>query len=191
MADIKAILFDFFGVICTDQYAAWMRQNKHQRTGEYERLSQENDRGKMSMADFFVELSALSGVPAEKIESDFQANTDIDHRVVQLILKLKRHHKIGLLSNASLDWIGPILDESHLRPLFDAIIVSSEVGFIKPQLQIYQVALEKLGTQPAATVFIDDSQINVAAAERLGMISLLYGDRDGFIARLKELSLRI
>lgn len=187
MSEFRAIVFDYFGVICSDQYAAWLRQNKHQRTGEYQHLSQKTESGEMSMAAFFAGLAQLSGVPAEQIEADFRRNTDIDHNVLRLIISLKRHYKIGLLTNSSTEWIDIALDQFHLRAIFDVAVVSGDVGFIKPQPQIYQIMLERLGLPAAQTIFVDDGQTNVETARKLGMTALLYNNIEALMFRLNEL----
>jgi HAD superfamily hydrolase (TIGR01509 family) len=66
--------------------------------------------------------------------------------------------------------------------LFDEIIISSEVGIIKPELPIFNLAVEKIGVPAAEIIFIDDRDYNVVAAETVGVKSILYKD----LASLKE-----
>jgi len=73
--------------------------------------------------------------------------------------------------------------------LFDAIVDSHEIGMRKPDPRIFEHALEKLGgVAPGRTVFLDDFEGNVAAAERLGLRGILVGeDWPQAIARLRTL----
>ena len=73
--------------------------------------------------------------------------------------------------------------------LFDAVIDSHEVGVRKPDPRIYTLALERLGgVEPARTVFLDDFQGNVTAAERLGLRGVLVEDAwERAIDTLREL----
>lgn len=55
-----------------------------------------------------------------------------------------------------------------LFDLFEAIVVSGEEGFVKPDPRLFRVLLERHSVDPVGTVYIDDSPPNVAAAAALG-----------------------
>ncbi|MEN8162128.1 MAG: HAD-IA family hydrolase, partial [Myxococcota bacterium] len=58
--------------------------------------------------------------------------------------------------------------------LFEVIVDSSEVGVRKPDPRIFELTLERLGgLEPEQALFLDDAASNVAAAERLGIRSVL------------------
>jgi 2-haloacid dehalogenase len=59
---------------------------------------------------------------------------------------------------------------------FEGVVVSGEVGVTKPDPRIYRTLLERYALDPARTVFIDDRRENVDAAERIGIVGLLYSD---------------
>jgi putative hydrolase of the HAD superfamily len=56
------------------------------------------------------------------------------------------------------------------------LVWSYQLGIAKPDPAIYRYALEKLGTQPAETLFIDDKAENVEAAVALGMKGIIFSD---------------
>lgn len=92
--------------------------------------------------------------------------------------------RTGLLSNS---W-GHGDYPRHLFPeMFDAVVISAEVGMRKPEERIFRHAAERLGLAPEDCVFIDDIQANVEAAEALGMTGVLHGDPAATVARLGEL----
>ena len=63
----------------------------------------------------------------------------------------------------------------HLFPgLFDAVVLSAEVGMRKPEEQIFRHAAGLLGLAPGQCVFIDDIEANVVAADALGMAGVLH-----------------
>jgi len=90
----------------------------------------------------------------------------------------------GLLSNS---W-GMDDYPRHLFPrLFDAVVISGEVGMRKPEERIFRHAAGLLGLAPAECVFIDDIKVNVAAAEAVGMTAVLHTDPADTLARLGEI----
>ena len=93
--------------------------------------------------------------------------------------------RTGLLSNA---WsprqyrIGGIDDG-----LFDALVISNEVGMRKPSEAIFLEAARRLGMDPGGCVFVDDIRANVEAAERVGMRGVLHERSEETVPRLEEL----
>ncbi|ANZ37895.1 haloacid dehalogenase [Lentzea guizhouensis] len=76
--------------------------------------------------------------------------------------------KTALLSNADGWWSPP----AHWHGLFDAAVVSGEVGLAKPDVQIYLLTAAKLDLQPAECVFVDDLAVNVRGAAAAGMVGV-------------------
>jgi putative hydrolase of the HAD superfamily len=92
--------------------------------------------------------------------------------------------RTGLLSNS---W-GMADYPRHLFPgMFDAVVISGEVGMRKPEERIFRHAADLLGLDPAECVFIDDIEVNVTAAEAIGMTAILHHDPAVTLARLGEL----
>jgi putative hydrolase of the HAD superfamily len=92
--------------------------------------------------------------------------------------------RTGLLSNS---W-GMADYPRHLFPgMFDVVVISGEVGMRKPEERIFRHAVGLLGLDPAECVFVDDIQVNVAAAEAVGMTAILHTDPALTLTRLGEL----
>jgi 2-haloacid dehalogenase len=68
---------------------------------------------------------------------------------------------------------------------FRDIVVSGEVGLLKPDPAIYYLALRRFGLKPAEALFVDDRQINVDGAEGVGMQAHLFSGADDLRARLE------
>jgi len=89
--------------------------------------------------------------------------------------------RTGLLSNS---W-GMADYPRHLFPgMFDVVVISAEVGMRKPEERIFRHATGLLGLDPAECAFVDDIQVNIAAAEALGMTAILHTDPAATLARL-------
>ncbi|HEX5797417.1 MAG TPA: HAD family phosphatase [Candidatus Saccharimonadales bacterium] len=178
----RAIIFDFFGVIQADPYQRWLNKHNLKREGEFAEASDMADKNLITWQEFFNKLNELSGEPVESIREAFYEDKTIDEELIKFIKTLKNNYKISLLSNSSSDYLRPILAGHGILDLFDIDIVSSEVGVIKPDPEIFELALGKLGTAPEETIFIDDRSYNTEAAARLGIKSILYRD----LVSLKE-----
>jgi FMN phosphatase YigB (HAD superfamily) len=76
--------------------------------------------------------------------------------------------RTALLSNA--DGLAP--GEHAWTSAFDALVLSGEIGFAKPDPRIYLVAAELIGLIPEQCVFVDDQPANVRGAVRTGMIGV-------------------
>jgi putative hydrolase of the HAD superfamily len=71
--------------------------------------------------------------------------------------------------------------------LFDDVIASCEVGLVKPQKEIYTLALQRLGTTAQQSIFIDDNQFNVKTANEMGFKTILAHNPNQIIYDLKKL----
>ena len=63
---------------------------------------------------------------------------------------------------------------------FDSIVLSSDVGLMKPDVRIYELSASQLGVEPAECVFVDDLQKNVDGAINAGMQAIKYDSFDQF-----------
>ncbi|MDX6430564.1 MAG: putative hydrolase of the superfamily, partial [Streptosporangiaceae bacterium] len=91
--------------------------------------------------------------------------------------------RTALLSNS---W-GNTYPRELWAELFDAVVISGEVGLRKPDEAIFRHVLDTLGLPAAECVFIDDIDHNVRAAEALGMVGLHHTDVLATVTRLEEL----
>ncbi|MBN9608996.1 MAG: haloacid dehalogenase [Actinobacteria bacterium 69-20] len=78
--------------------------------------------------------------------------------------------RVALLSNS---W-GNAYPREELDVMFDAVVISAEVGLRKPQPAIYRIVLDRLGLPAAGAVFIDDAEPNLIGAAEVGLDTLLH-----------------
>jgi putative hydrolase of the HAD superfamily len=98
----------------------------------------------------------------------------INPELVAYIDQLHEKYKTALLTNASASFINPLIEKIGLKKVFDQVVVSSEIGIIKPDPRIYEYTLKLLGVEPSESVFVDDSQARVNGAAAVGMQAILY-----------------
>jgi putative hydrolase of the HAD superfamily len=107
------------------------------------------------------------------------------HEVIDAVRHLRGAGvRTGLISNS---WGTGIYEPRVLDELFDAVVISGEVGLHKPQPEIFRLGAERLGVEPEACVFVDDLRENVAGAEAVGMTAILHRDPKATVAKLEEL----
>jgi putative hydrolase of the HAD superfamily len=92
-------------------------------------------------------------------------------------LELKRRGFLSaILSNMGDNVLANMKREFAWLPRFDVLVWSYQLKMAKPDPAIYRHVLKELGTQAGETLFIDDREVNVEAANALGMKGVLFTD---------------
>ena len=91
--------------------------------------------------------------------------------------------RTGLLSNS---W-GLDYERDGWDTLFDAVVISGEVGLRKPDPAIYALASQQLALIPEQIVFVDDLRPNVRAAAAAGMVGVQHVDLETTVSELEIL----
>jgi len=127
--------------------------------------------GKVSSSKFFQSLREFL-----KLSLSFEEFIPIwneifieNEEVSQIILSQKGRRKLGLLSNTNSLHFDYILSKFYIIRVFDQWILSHEMGFKKPAVEIYQKAIEWASVEPRRILFIDDMKKHVEVAVSLGM----------------------
>jgi len=92
------------------------------------------------------------------------------HRLVASLRK--KGYTVALLSNTERALVR--IYAKKLRKMFDQVFFSCNLGLIKPDPRIYQLALKKLNISPSEAVFIDDKKECTDGAARIGIKTILY-----------------
>jgi epoxide hydrolase-like predicted phosphatase len=108
------------------------------------------------------------------LEAEFFTGDRVDSEIVDYIRSLHGRYKTGVISNALSDARASIDSKWHMMDAFDVITISAEVGVMKPDARIFQIALQSLGVQPAEAVFVDDFLHNVEGARAVGMHAIQF-----------------
>jgi putative hydrolase of the HAD superfamily len=119
------------------------------------------------------------------IRRDLATRGPADDALLAYLGGLTGRAKVGLVSNA---WphLRARLAETGLADAADDVVLSSEVGYAKPDPRIFALALRRLGAGPADALFIDDTAGHVAAAETLGLAGHVHTGRAGTIAAIER-----
>jgi epoxide hydrolase-like predicted phosphatase len=195
---IKAVFFDLGGVIVRTEFQT-PRQQLADRLGmDYEDLSKivfDSDSGlKASMGEiaadahwaFIVKRLKRPASEIALIREEFFAGDIVDRTLVEYIRSLRDKYKVGLISNAWSDLRDFIVREKF-DDVFDKMIISAEVGAVKPESKIFQIALEHFGVKPREAVFVDDFYINIEGCEKVGIKGIHFKDAESTLKQLKQL----
>lgn len=135
--------------------------------------------GKVSTDQLLARCSEWRGAPVRR-EDFVRAAGDIfvlNAPMVELIGELRqRGTRLVLLSNTSeahMDWVRATYD---FLGLFDALVLSYEVGAMKPDRSIYEAALRVSGVPAEECFYTDDIEAYVEAARAMGVDAHLYQD---------------
>ena len=149
------------------------------------RLLRGLETGELEEAEFEPRFGALLGLDdTDGLITRLFAGLSPDEEMIAAVRAARAGGvKTGLISNS---WGLGIYDRAP-TDLFDATVISGEVGLHKPQPEIYRLAAERLGVEPADCVFVDDLRENCEGAEAVGMTALLHRDTAETVIRLGEL----
>jgi epoxide hydrolase-like predicted phosphatase len=204
---ITTVISDFGGVLTTPLLRSFLAFQDH--TGiswealghAMQRAAEENgayplfelEKGRMTEAEFLDLL-------AEHLEPElghrpelhgfreiyFQA-LDPNQRMVELMRNIKRRgYRMALLTNNVREWEPLWRSLLPVDEIFELIVDSAFVGRRKPEREIYELTLERLGGTPAEEcLFVDDAEINCDAARDLGMTVVHFQDNDQAIPEIE------
>ncbi len=186
---IKAIIFDFFGVLVTegfkqfcDTYFPGDKQKRAQAIGYVNR----HDAGFMSADDYMDGLAKLAGVGVGTVGKFMASNKPNTALLTYIRRELKPKFKISVLSNSGDDYINQMLEAGDVA-IFDDVILSYRHGILKPQQEIFELAAKRLGVLTNECVFIDDSPNHCTGARQAGMEAIIYTDFDQMKDELSSL----
>ena len=197
-ADHSGLLVDFGGVLTTSVWDSFADFCRHKGLAEDAvlRMFREDpaaladlrqlETGRLPEEEFerrFAERLGLDDA-TDLIDSMFRGMKPSEPMVAAVLAARASGIHTGLVSNS---WSTSHYDRDMLAELFDAAVISAEVGLHKPQPEIYALASQRLGVEPEQCVFVDDLRENCAGAEAVGMTAILHRDVPETIARLQEL----
>jgi putative hydrolase of the HAD superfamily len=121
------------------------------------------------------------------VRQAFFAGDRIDMDLVSTIRELKQDYCTAVLSNYMAVLRDRISEEWDIGDAFHHLIISAEVGMMKPHPEIYEFALETIGFAPEETVFIDDFIENVEGAQDVGIHGILFTSPEQVRTELSKL----
>lgn len=182
----RAIIFDFGGVLMKtadpSPRHAWdkrlsMPPGSVESIVHGSAIWHKAQTGLISVEAYWREVARALHVTNSEIEQlarDYFSGDRLDEALIEYIRGLRKAgHVVGLLSNDSIE-LRDKLRTLGIAGLFDPLVISAEIGVMKPGAAAYEAVLKHLGRAPSQVVFVDDREENVAAARALGICGVLY-----------------
>jgi epoxide hydrolase-like predicted phosphatase len=175
---IKAIIFDLGGVYFKDALSSFSDLSVREgfTTNRFLKVIRKKyfkkiETNKMSENDFWHKFKYDVGfkMPIVEAKSYFLSHHKPMPGMKNLIRKIRRNFKVGLLTNNTIAWFNMADKEFKVSNDFDAVVVSAKVGFRKPDKKIYKIMAKELGVAPGECIFFDDYHDNIVGAEKAGM----------------------
>lgn len=98
-----------------------------------------------------------------------------------------RGYRVYLLSNYGVNTFAEAKRSFAFLNNADGMVISYEIGHIKPEPEMYEELIHRYGVEPEESVFIDDLQLNVEAAERMGFHGIRFTTRAEVLKKLEDL----
>jgi FMN phosphatase YigB (HAD superfamily) len=200
---LRTILFDLGNVIVHFSHALMCEQIGVvlNRTGPEARsflidsgLMWDFERGKIGEAELLaaVERDLGSTVEAVALSTACSDIFRLNEPIVPIIESLKEQGlRLVVLSNTSrwhVDWIRRQWDVLNL---FDHLVLSYEVGAIKPEPMMYEAALKAIRCRPEECFYTDDIPAYVARAREFGLQAEVFTDTESLVRQLAERGVRV
>ncbi len=188
---IKAVLWDFGGVITTSPFKAFNRfEIENNIPIDFIRgINAANpetnawalfESSRISLEEFdrkFEEETRAAGYPVPGTRVLELLAGDIRPKMVRALRICKQHFTLGCITNNMRSEEGPARAETDkkaagiqaIMEMFDVVVESSREGIRKPDPEIYRIALSRMDVPAEQTVFLDDLGINLKPARVLGM----------------------
>ena len=185
--DIKVVMFDLGNVIiCFDHMIAAKKIAKYcDRSPReiydlffYSDLTEKFDSGKIDEDEFFNEVKRVLNLNGLDKSEFYKIWNDIfweNPKVAELIADVKRYYdKFFIISNVNKPHFEYIWRKFPVVRGADEIILSYEIGVLKPASEIYKTAIEKAQCLPFEVFYTDDRPELVAAARKMGLVAEVF-----------------
>jgi putative hydrolase of the HAD superfamily len=196
----RALILDFGGVVTTDLVAelsafclqeglapdAFLRVLRDDPEGRAAFHAVET--GKIPQRDYEVTIGRLLGVDDHGLLRRALGGLRPRPEVVDLVGRARQAGiRVAVLSNSWGEGEYDPYQDWDLDAMFDAVVISGDVGVRKPDLEIYLITADQLGVRPDECVFADDTAANLPPAQEIGMAGVHFTDGPTGVAEIEQL----
>lgn len=185
---IKAVIFDCFGVFYIDPFRMFIAKAAPEVRDELRHIMLQNDVTGLPREEIIARYAELTHIPTTEVAAQLYGVTMArNQQLMDYAEGLRQVCKVALLSNVSPGAMDNYFTQEDRQKLFDDVVLSSEVGLVKPQLEIFELAAQRLGIAAEEAVFVDDTPVNCDAARAVGMQAITFTDMPALRAQLDQM----
>jgi putative hydrolase of the HAD superfamily len=204
VSQVRAVISDFGGVLTNplwEAFAGWNErvgadpgvlgmalQNAAEELGEHPLYALE--KGHMTEAEFTAAVQAQlpDEIQLEGFREIYFSHLHANEPMIDLMRELRgRGFRMAMLTNNVREWEPLWRAKLPVDEIFEVVVDSAFVGMRKPEREIYDLTLERLGDVSASEcVFVDDVDVNCAMASELGMTAVHYQSPEQAIDEIRR-----
>ncbi len=187
---IEAIIFDCFGVVITDALSLLHRElaeRDEAAASELRDVIRAANRGIISSDESRQRVAELLDITKTEYRQRMDSSERTDWKLLDYIGKLRVDYKTAMLSNITQSGLQRRFPDDKLLDYFDEVVISSEIGYVKPEPEAYLITAERLGVAPESCVFLDDREGYCDGARDVGMQAIRYDSFDQATTELERL----
>jgi len=199
--EIKLLVFDMGGVfvryewrtICNG-FAQATKVSPESFIETFERVNNSHyERGKVSTAELVSRLNEALGSNLTEEEFHILWNTSLDEDVqmTKMFQGLREQFPLYLLSNINDSNFTFLETNFNVSRHFNELILSHEVGYIKPEPEIYHEVLKRSGMEPHHCLFVDDLKPNVEGARAVGLNAFQFTGFEDLRAKFDDFGIKV
>jgi len=177
---IKALIFDFYGVIYSNldwEVIDQRIKTDEKKATEFKKLVQKANVGSVDNTELLEGISRLADDVLHPENLAVKLEPSINYSALGLIENIKTKYKTGLLSNGGRANIDEALsDVGGAAKYFDVVMSSSDTSYIKPAKEAFLNMSKLLGSEPSETLIIDDSYRHIQGADAAGLKTIRFID---------------
>jgi len=175
---IRGIVFDCYGVLVRGSLDYLRSLTPADRRQEFTDLARASDNGFISQQEYVDGVSLLIGRSPEDVREIITRQEVHNKEMLEYVAVLHKDYRIGMLSNVGRGSVERLFTSQELAELFDAVVLSNEIGITKPSVEAYEYTASQLDLLPSECIMVDDIALNVEGAEMAGMRGVLFTDTE-------------
>lgn len=167
---IRAIIFDCFGTLVGTSYLTFQNICPPERLKELTDTRTAADYGYLTRDQYAQRIGHIVGLDPQRVMAVIDQQHKRNEALIAYAKLLKRTYKTALLSNVGSGVMENVFPTYERNMLFNEVVLSCEVGIVKPDRQIYLLTAQKLEVKPEECIMVDDREDFCAGADAAGMI---------------------
>ena len=177
MKDNNVLFFDCFGLFAEDPFTTYFKRHYGENTIPLkEHFCNGCDLGDISFKQLLANMERELSVKQDEVVQEIVEIGKLNMEMVDLALRCKERHTVCLLSNCMEEMMKVLFGGTIFDSCFDKQYRSYEIGLIKPNIKIYELAAKEMKIEKGHAFFFDDNPKNLPNAAKAGIEGILFKD---------------